>query len=819
MSRINHPRGQLLEKEPAGEDRMATEHSEESKPGFTDDNAAMQSLAPVDGRGGMADRLTLLAEAGGVLGTSLDLAASTAGIAGLLVPAVADFCFIDLIEDDRVRRVEVAHVNPAKQQLIQTLLGYYSVEEGDSRGSCITHVLRESELVLMAELSHEALGSLACAAGHSQPLEALAPTSALVVPLVVRGFTLGAITVAMSESGRRYCEDDSGLLMELALRAAMAIDNALRFASAHREIEERMRVDTDRTELLEREKSARSSAESAEERFRFIAEASAILVATLEFETTLASLARLLVPRMADWCAVDMCADDGSIRRLAVAHLDPAKVEWAHELQTKFPPNPHAPTGVPNVLRTGRTEYYPEITDEMLVASAQSEEELQIGRQIGFSSVIVVPLVARGRTLGAITLVHAESGRRYSESDVRLAEELAGRAAIAVDNAILYGQAEQARVEAESANRAKDQFLAVLSHELRTPLNPILISVQSLESDTSVPAHIRPLMEIVRRNIELEARLIDDLLDLTRITRGKLKLNYERVDIHAVVGLVLGLAAGAIETKNLVVKCELAAADSTITGDSARMQQVIWNLLQNAVKFTPAGGLIRINTSNDSRGHLRIDIIDSGIGMEPDVLQRIFDAFEQGETTPLRKFGGLGLGLTISKALIEMHDGTLSASSAGVNRGATFTIGLNTQITEGMNQTTNKTVDGTGTDRAGGAIRILLVDDHEDTNMVLKLLLQRKGYQVFTAHDVRSALEVAAANEFDVLVSDIGLPDGSGLELMRALLERYAIKGIALSGFGMEDDIRRSREAGFSEHLVKPVNPQRLQEVIQQVSA
>ncbi len=553
------------------------------------------------------------------------------------------------------------------------------------------------------------------------------------------------------------------------------------------------------------------------DRLAFLAEASTLLSSSLNYHTTLGNVARMLVPELADWCGVDMVADDGGLVRLAIAHADPEKVALAEEIQRTPPREADGAVGVAAVIRTGKAEFHPVVTDEVLNRLSRNEEMIEIARRLGISSMIIVPIVARDRVLGAITLAHAESGRRYTEADLSLAEELAGRAAIAVDNALLFRDAELARIEAENASRAKDQFLAVLSHELRTPLSPILISAQALETDAALPDHLRPLLEIVRRNIELEARLIDDLLDLTRITRGRLKIEREQVDLHALVDLAIGIMRPELEAKGLTLDRNLRAGDHTVIGDAARLEQVMLNMIRNAVKFTSAGGSIRISTVNDAPGHIRLAVADSGVGIDSDALTRIFEAFEQGEKTTLRRFGGLGLGLTICKALIDMHDGTITAESAGRNHGATFTIGLNTTSAHGTDLMTNTA--GNSATGPNGALRILLVDDHEDTNMVLKLLLQRKGYHVLTAHDVQSALDVAAANEFDVLVSDIGLPDGSGLELMRKLLERYPIKGIALSGFGMEEDIRRSKEAGFSDHLVKPVNPQRLQEVIQQVVA
>jgi|GEM_PF-1167590 len=371
-----------------------------------------------------------------------------------------------------------------------------------------------------------------------------------------------------------------------------------------------------------------------------------------------------------------------------------------------------------------------------------------------------------------------------------------------------------AKEAAEAASRAKDQFLAVLSHELRTPLTPVLASVQVLMQEPEFPAALDPYVEIIRRNVELEARLIDDLLDLTRITRGKLELNHDVVDAHALLHTVEEICSGDVRTKQLTIMIEPEAERHHILGDSARLQQVLWNLVQNAVKFTPEGGTVVIRSSNPKPGRLRLEVIDTGIGIDRQLLPRIFDAFEQGERSITRRFGGLGLGLAISRMLMNAHGGTLTAASEGRDRGATFTVEMDVVSPEAG------VADAAGMERQdheGSYVHILLVDDHSDTNTVMKMLLERRGYRVSTADSVSSALELASCTCFDLLISDIGLPDGSGLDIMRELHARSGIRGIALSGFGMEDDVRRSLEAGFAEHLTKPVSFQKLLQAIHDI--
>ena len=371
--------------------------------------------------------------------------------------------------------------------------------------------------------------------------------------------------------------------------------------------------------------------------------------------------------------------------------------------------------------------------------------------------------------------------------------------------------AEHARVEAERASEAKDRFLAMLSHELRTPLTPVLASVFMLEREDNVPKVMHESLQLIRRNVELEARLIDDLLDLTRISKGKVQLSFEIVDAHTLLRNALEICQFEIEQKKLELRSEFAATKVYLQADPARLQQIFWNLIKNAVKFTPHGGKLRIRTTNNGDGQFRLEVEDSGCGIDPGVLPRIFHAFEQAGRTQL---GGLGLGLAISKALVEAHHGSISAESQGRDSGATFTALFPTCERNAI----PKSSDAPRSTAKRRSVRILLVEDHEDTNRSLTRMLRRRGYEVHPANDIRSALDIAMRKQFDVLVSDIGLPDGSGIDLLKALRAKRDVFGIALSGYGMEEDIRRSGEAGFSHHLVKPVDLNKLDSIIQEMS-
>lgn len=372
------------------------------------------------------------------------------------------------------------------------------------------------------------------------------------------------------------------------------------------------------------------------------------------------------------------------------------------------------------------------------------------------------------------------------------------------------------RTEAEAANHAKDKFLAILSHELRTPLAPVVMTIHAMESDPDMPPKFREDLAMVGRNIDLEVKLIDDLLDLGRVTSGKLRLHMQPVSVHEVLLDAIKNGLSDTSSKRLHVRQQLDATNDYVTADPARLQQVFWNLLRNATKFTPERGIVTIRTSNPTAEQVLVEVEDSGVGITADVLPLVFNAFEQGNARATLLFGGLGLGLAIAKAVVEMHGGTIKVASDGRDQGATFTVALETASDSAVaNKPPIRDLPAGRHDPRTS--RVLLVEDHPDTASVLTRLLKGSGYQVRTAHTVASALRFAASEPFDVLVSDIGLPDATGYELMVQIRDRYGIKGVALSGYGMDDDLRKSREAGFADHIVKPVNMAQLEAVIRRV--
>ena len=382
-----------------------------------------------------------------------------------------------------------------------------------------------------------------------------------------------------------------------------------------------------------------------------------------------------------------------------------------------------------------------------------------------------------------------------------------------VTERVLSEQSSKAAAEELArSSRAKDDFLAALSHELRTPLTPVLMTATALESDLSLSLEVRDQLGMMRRNVELEARLIDDLLDLTRISRGKLTIAAISADLHELLEHTAQIVRSDGLGKQVRIVFKLDAKRHHALADPTRMQQVFWNLLKNSLKFTPTGGTITVSTCNDDEAWLLISVADTGIGIGEEALPSVFNAFEQGDVAGQHRYGGLGLGLAISQAIVKMHGGLIRAKSEGMGRGATFTVALATIDPVIPSEQAGKAKPATSR-----ALRLLVVEDHEATRTVLNRLLTRTGYQVVTAGNMQEALTAFSAERFDAVISDLGLPDGSGLDLMRQIQRQRTVPGIALSGYGMEEDLRQTKEAGFFAHLVKPVNLDQLRQVLSQL--
>lgn len=435
--------------------------------------------------------------------------------------------------------------------------------------------------------------------------------------------------------------------------------------------------------------------------------------------------------------------------------------------------------------------------------------------EAGARATLNVPMVKDGRWLAMLYATSA-TARRWTPGEIELVREVAERTWAALELTRAQQALREAKETAELANRSKDHFLAVLSHELRTPLTPVLMTVDALQHDATLPPALREDVAMMKRNIQLETKLIDDLLDISRITSGKLVLHLAAVDLNDVVRNVCRLCNPLVRERGMELHTRLARSAGVINADSARVQQVLWNVLMNAMKFTPAGGSITVTTAWIDSGRCEVRIQDTGVGIAPEVLPHIFNAFEQGGAGVTRQFGGLGLGLAICKALVELHHGSIRAESTGAGQGATFIIELPGRA---MTATAKIRLAAPAAKVDDGHLRILMVEDHPDTERVLAALLRRAGFTVVTASNVTKAVATAREQMFDVLVSDLGLPDGTGYDVMRSVHDILGIPGVAMSGYGMEEDIRRSREAGFSEHLVKPIDVPELIATIRRVAS
>ncbi|NES94965.1 MAG: GAF domain-containing protein [Desertifilum sp. SIO1I2] len=728
---------------------------------------------------------------------------------------------------------------------------------------------------------------------------------------------------------------------------------------------------------------------------QYLAQFSKTLASSLDYPTILNQLARQLVPHLADWCVVHVVQDDGSIEAVATAHSNPEKIQWAEEIRQRYPLNPDDPTGTPRVLRTGQSEVYPYITDKLLVQSARDEEHLRLLREVGFRSAMIVPMPARGKILGTLVFVAAESARQYDPEDLAFAEELGRHAALAVDNAQLYQKAQQAqqiaerlanrtailqqitaafsqaltpkqvaevvtqraiaameakagslallvdegrtlqivqavgypesmlntwssfpanapvplaetartqnpafignrelfvecyphlaesatmtqhqawaclplsvedrllgviglsfsqpqafssedrtfmltlaqqcaqaiaradlyeaeqqaRNAAEAANRVKDEFLAVVSHELRSPLNPILGWSKFLLNGKLDAERTQQALIAIERNARLQSELIEDLLDVSRILRGKLSLNASSVNLASTIQAAIETVRLAAEAKSIQINTFLDPQVGRVWGDATRLQQVVWNLLSNAVKFTPPNGRVEVKleclSGTASQPMAQIAIADTGKGIAADFVPHVFDYFRQADSTTTRKFGGLGLGLAIVRHLVELHGGTIQVDSPGEGLGATFTVCLPL-----MPDREDSPLEVPGSllkfDLSG--VRVLVVDDEPDTREFVTFLLEEAGAIATAVASPEEVLSVLAQSQPDVLLSDIGMPGIDGYMLMQQIRalppERGGqVKAIALTAYAGEFDRRRALAAGFQQHLPKPVEPEGL---------
>ncbi|MEH2372412.1 AAA family ATPase [Nostoc sp.] len=820
-----------------------------------------------------------------------------------------------------------------------------------------------------------------------------------------RGLLAQSLSRAINEGVEHNLEyqiiRDDGTIRYLACRGKAFFNEAgkaTHMSGIVLDITARKQSEAERIQLIQ-EQTARQEAEADQQRAEFLVKISATLASSLDYESTLASVANLVVPYFADWCSVDLLQENQSINRVAVAHRDPEKVKLGWELHQFYPRRLDAPEGVPKVIRTGLAEMVAEISDAALAEAIADPEYLRILRELGLKSCIILPLVARGRIFGAISFVTAESERRYSTADLSLAEDVAHRSAIAIDNARLYQEAQQAqktaeialeriarlqsitaalsqlltpaqvseviveqsmaalgascafvallneskteleivravgynqdlvntwrnfpidspfplaevvrtgqpiwaeptemrvasyphlaqmyaqydfeawisiplmvegwavgaislgfahfqelsgedqafilavaqqcaqaiarahlyeaertaRNAAESANRIKDEFLAVLSHELRTPLNPILGWAKLMRSRKLDQATSDRALETIERNAKLQTQLIEDLLDVSRILQGKLNLNFDPINLVSVIEAAIETVRLSAQAKSIQIQTILKSGVGEVLGDANRLQQVIWNILSNAIKFTPTGGEVKIKLEQvDSQ--VQICVTDTGKGIAPEFLPYVFDYFRQADGATTRKFGGLGLGLAIVRHLVELHGGTVQAESLGEGQGATFTVKLPCLEDESKgikDEKNNSSLVATQFLPLSG-LEILVVDDDADMREFLPFMLEQYGASVTVAASAIEALTALSQSQPNLIISDIGMPEMDGYMLMRQVRslepeQGGTIPAIALTAYAGEMDHQQAIAVGFQLHISKPVDPEELVKAI-----
>ena len=562
------------------------------------------------------------------------------------------------------------------------------------------------------------------------------------------------------------------------------------------------------------------SPSSLEQRAFFLIELSRLLASSLTDDRMLSRIARLAVPLLGDLCAVDVQDADGTLRRAACAHVDPTKEGVAYEARARYGFSATAPADVPAVLASRQSTLVSPATAADLQQVTQNPEQLQLFLQLGVRAWMIVPLIARERAFGAVTFAITESARRYDRTDLLFAEAVVSQIAVARDNAGLYRAAETAREAAEAASSAKDQFLSTLSHELRTPLNAVYGWATMLERGQLGEAQARRALQIILRNVHAQVRLIDDLLDMARVTSGKLRLAVQPLDLRRVVEDALDAVRPAAEAKQIRLQPVLASPGGPVSGDPDRLQQVVWNLLSNAVKFTPKGGRVQIQLQR-VHSHVEIVISDTGQGIPPELLPYIFDRLRQGDSTSTRAHSGLGLGLALVRHLVELHGGIVFAESPGDGLGATFVVKLPLMIAYppepapdgaplSRQPTTAQSLEG---------LRILVVDDDPTAVELNRAFLGQAGADVRGCTSGAEALQILQQWRPAVLVSDIEMPGLDGYTLLRQLRALDPDQGgktpaIALSAYNQPEDRVRSLRAGFNFHVSKPVDPNELTAIV-----
>lgn len=568
-----------------------------------------------------------------------------------------------------------------------------------------------------------------------------------------------------------------------------------------------------------RETRERQQRERAEEGLRFLASATTVLSGSLDYEATLSNLVHLAVPFLADCCVVDIFESEQAPRLVTVAHINHAEESALQDMAQRFPHEtiaaPRESADEEEARLWGEVQIVHPVEDEWLSSIARNDEHLLQLQTLKLHAYLSTPLRAQGRAIGALWMATLQHGsqRSYDAHEAALADELAHRAALAVDNALLYR-------ETQNAVRARDEFLATLSHELRTPLNAIMGWTQLLQGGELDEETSKQALDTIERNTKAQARLIADLLEVSRIITGKLPLYMAPVELHNVIEAAIEAVRPSAETKKIAIEYSHDPATGLVSGDASRLQQVMWNLLSNAIKFTPRGGYVRVYLDR-TESFVRVRVSDNGQGISPEFLPHVFERFRQADSSSTRTHGGLGLGLGIVRHLVELHGGGVQAESAGLGQGATFSILLPlsaVRLEERINAREQILESGCSkSENPLADLRILVVDDQVDARNLLTTVLEHCGAQVQTAASVEEALRVLETQTPDIILSDIGMPDEDGysfIQQVRAREHTRLVPAMALTAFARHEDRKRALLLGYQDYAVKPIEPSRLVQLV-----
>ncbi|MEH2198869.1 PAS domain S-box protein [Nostoc sp.] len=722
-----------------------------------------------------------LVEASTLLAASLDYEIALESVANLAVPTLADWCIVDVFQEDwSSKQIAIAIADPTKLSILDEIRQRYRPQ---TRAKQLVWQLRLGISVFYPELSDSHLLEMSEDNEHLELLQSLGICSLMVIPVRSRGQLFGAISFFTAESGRYYQQTDLALAEDIARRAAIAIDNA-RLYQETQQAKQAAERSVNRTILLQRITAAFSEALTPQQ------------VADVVVNQGIAALE-------ATGGSVVLLTEGNTTLKVvqAIGYPQTLVNTW-----TTFPIT--APNQIAETVRTGQ----PIFLENLAAMIARYPDLADVVTVMGNNAWASIPLVAEGKVIGALGLSFT-TGQIFNEEDRGFMLTLGQQCAQAIVRAQLYEAEKTARAQAETANRIKDEFLAVLSHELRTPLNPILGWAKLLRTRKFDEATKIRALETIERNAKLQTQLIGDLLDVSRILQGKVRLNLYAVDLKVAIASALETVRLAAEAKSIQIKTVLSNDIGKVLGDSDRLQQVMWNLLSNAVKFTPTEGLVEVRL--DQVGlDAQIRVIDTGKGINPEFLPYVFDYFRQADAKTTRVFGGLGLGLAIVRHLVELHGGTVQAESLGEGQGATFTVRLpllkNSELRVSSGEASQAELSTDDTLLLG--VQILLVDDQADVREFFSFALEQYGATVTAVESAAEALETLVQLKPDILLSDIGMPLMDGYMLLREVRKLSPEQGgqipaIALTAYAGEINYNQAMAAGFQQHLPKPVDP------------